>query len=356
MSSWSTLGYKDTLDFYADVHKRMIANYRENAQTSVDENNAKYLQKFLYNLKNLSSNSSNPIEGILNEEYLKIAEEATKNMPRLKAPNKLFNRAHNRNQKLIQGADDIFEQELYGVIRALEKIAVKDITINTKNQVLTGQVSGNIADELVKTTLTEGEKKIISVINKTKGNSNYTGPVARSIKTDLQNAFSEINVEAQVKTEYQQIFSILKDATFSLKNYSSFYYDKTNQKKIPKDMVSLHLGSTDVFKAFMGGLSFLGYPAEVSKKALFAGYNLHHRYKNQEIGTHIYHIRFLYELTGAGLYDEEGNNLQEVKYLIWNDPDSDNIKVFSTKSLINSLLDGKIQINTNPFGKVYLKV
>lgn len=356
ISSWSKLGYKNTNEVYREIHEKMKDKYINNLNVDIERKNAQFLEQFLFNLKNIDKGTTHPIEALANINYLKLAEQATLRMPNAKATHALFRRAHKKNQKLLDGADDIFEQELNAVIQAFEKMSLRtDIPISASvSNTLTGQKTANITNKIIETTLTESQKAIIKNANKSKSES-YTGPNFRAGKIDLQGAYAEINIEAQVKPEFKEFARLLQDATISAKNYSSQYWDKGQQQKIDKNIIALHLGSSDALKAFIGGMSSLGYPVSVAIKAFFSGYYNYTKYSNKNIGYHIYHMRFLYELRGAGLYDKEGNNLKEVKYLIWNDPSSDNIRVFSTAIIIQSLLQGKIATGENPFGGIYLR-
>ena len=353
MSSWQSLGYKNTNDIYRDMHIKMKNQYINNHNVQKEIDNAKFLEAFLFKVKNV--NAQHPIEALININYLELVERATQAMPNAKSTTNIFRRAHKQNQKLLDGADDIFEQELSAIIKTFENMSLEMPISNGNNYktLLTGQSSANIVNNIVETTLKESQKAIIANINKSK-NELYTGPVFRSGKIDIQGAYAEINIEAQVKSEFQFFAKLLKDATISAKNYSSQYWSQEEQQKIDKNIISLHLGASDVFKAFVGGMSSLGYPTDVIIKAFFAGYTNYTK-GNKDIGYHIYHMRFLYELRGAGLYDKEGNNLKEVKYLIWNDPSSDNIKVFSTAGIIRSLLSKEITSGENPFGGIYLR-
>ena len=68
--------------------------------------------------------------------------------------------------------------------------------------------------------------------------------------------------------------------------------------------------------------------------------------------THFSHLRFIYELRGSGLLDN--NNLViPVKFLIYNDPSSDAIYVKSTASIILEALDKSTRGN-NLLGDIYL--
>lgn len=356
MSSWADYGYKGTYDVYHTVHERMKQKYILSQQVEEDRKGAQLLENFLYNLKNATLLNPHPIAAMIDVNYIEMQEEITKQLKGYSSTKSLFNRRHDRSKKFAEGADDIFEYELDKALNVIESKATNKVY--QYNSHLQGQASANIVKDISNEVLLESQKQIIKDINNKKDQiSDYKGPVARPGKIDLNQGFANIDIDAEVIGPYRDLAKVLKNATFSLKNYSSQYYDAIQKRKIDKNQIALHLGSTDVFKAFMGAMTSLGFKESVASKAFFAGYNVYKKNKNDsQIAKHIYHMRFLYELTGSGLYDEEGNSLQEVTYLIWNDPDTDVIKVFSTKVLMQSLLEGDIETKLNPFTGIYLKV
>jgi hypothetical protein len=52
-------------------------------------------------------------------------------------------------------------------------------------------------------------------------------------------------------------------------------------------------------------------------------------------------LRFAYELAGEGLVTEDGSDLKGADFFIYNDPDSTNIYVRSTKAMIRDYIEGK---------------
>ena len=68
---------------------------------------------------------------------------------------------------------------------------------------------------------------------------------------------------------------------------------------------------------------------------------------------HIYHLRYLYELTGAGiLYKDYNDSLAGgAKYFVYNDPTSEELIVVSTASIISQLLQSE-DIPDNPYGSI----
>ena len=151
----------------------------------------------------------------------------------------------------------------------------------------------------------------------------------------------------------QIIYNLLKDATFSAKNYDSMSYNYdafANQliKDLNNSHTTLTLGKSNVYRALSGSLKSLGFnDRKTINKAVFAGLNVinnpsHADYDN--VSWHFFHLRYLYELTGAGIVGKNGKS-QRVKYLIYNDP-SGNIYVKSTSDLVSQIIDNKMMKNT----------
>ena len=71
------------------------------------------------------------------------------------------------------------------------------------------------------------------------------------------------------------------------------------------------------------------------------------------VKLHIYHLRYLYELTGAGiLYKDYNDSLAGgAKYFVYNDPTSEELIVVSTASIISQLLQSE-DIPDNPYGSI----
>jgi hypothetical protein len=71
--------------------------------------------------------------------------------------------------------------------------------------------------------------------------------------------------------------------------------------------------------------------------------------EDPNVKTHLYHLRFAYELTGAGL--NLSNNARIVKYLIYNDPHG-NIYVRSVNQIISDLYDKIDKSNNNVYNGI----
>lgn len=95
---------------------------------------------------------------------------------------------------------------------------------------------------------------------------------------------------------------------------------------------NIKLGNSNPYRAVYGSLTSLGYSHSTSTSAYSAAKNLTKK-KVQNTINHIYHLRYLYELTGAGTKNLNGL-VKESRFLIYNDPTSDNIYVKSTAQIL----------------------
>ena len=69
--------------------------------------------------------------------------------------------------------------------------------------------------------------------------------------------------------------------------------------------------------------------------------------------THFYHLRYIYELVGAGI-SYNGKMGNEVNFLIYNDPHGE-IFVKSTANILNDVLNDHPAFVGNPFKDIYIK-
>lgn len=121
--------------------------------------------------------------------------------------------------------------------------------------------------------------------------------------------------------------------TFSVKNY--LYFEEKNKQN------SLSLGTTDYYKALYSALSAAGYSDAYAKKLIFKGMVkiTKNEDENGEITKHFYHMKYLYELTGLGLRDQDNERLDSVDFFIYNEPNTSNIYVRSTAEMIETELN-----------------
>lgn len=238
------------------------------------------------------------------------------------------------------GADDIFEAQLYALLEKAGQYALQEGSESIQLGIsIIGEVKGNTvknvnliqkrADKIVKEVISKiGENEIAKAISPS---DIITPPTYRAAKTDVTGYSKTINIKADIKPEWQDFIRVFQGANFSLKNYSSG----------GKGQV-IHLGNTNSFKAMYGVLNTIGFKPTKSEHIYIhtrISYLFGHTAAQGEGPSHIIHMRFAYELTGAGLYDEQGNKMDEVDFFIYNDPNSENIYVRSTKQMIKDVFE-----------------
>lgn len=333
------------------IHDEIISKYNLSEKAKKDNIAALQIQGVLRILKGLEVEPDvrNPVEVALFEQAYEQASllesmataqlNANRGTPgRGTLSGLIFRRQHGVKSKKTGkvsgvltswGGDDIFEEELAAVIAAIESEALGvQTSLSSK---LTGSKTGNVqleremgkdVQKVMSGFISNTEKRL----NKEAGKStkHYTGPVARAIKTDVRGT-SQITVDSALNENWNLLFQLFKGKTFTVKNYSSYH----------KDRLDIHLGDSDYFKAIYGILSDLGYSQDYIEKVIFSGFNsIKRNSSGTKVHEHFYHMRFIYELQGVGLYDSEGIPISGTDFLIYNDPGSKNIYVRSTAQMI----------------------
>jgi hypothetical protein len=202
---------------------------------------------------------------------------------------------------------------------------------------LTGRQAANIlvteTDAMVEKMLSKYNTRLTRAINKKSANSNQNKHTvhtrATAGKVDVT-GISNMAVTAELNPAWEHLAKLFSNCTFSVKNYSSKALTSLN----------IHLGSTNIYKALYGALSQSNRTEQEINYIIGAGLRSYMASKNQTVAKHFYHLRFIYELTGVGLYDSEGP-ISGVDFLIYNDPSSDAIYVRSTADLILQELNKK---------------
>ena len=328
---------KHVAQFLGEVHKMEQVKY--NARRNPLVKKARELQEFLQEIKYAFNHPQEAatLGELLDEEALSLIIESIHNQQ--KNMKRIFSRGGR-----IGGFQ--FERDLQRVITAvMENVSAEDIKID-KNQILIGAKSGNI--ETIDADLEKWKRDILEAI----GMKTYTevkaknGRIIRKYylpsvtgKIDVQGYKIDVRADANLKLLY--LYSLLKDATFSAKSYSSISF-KTKQDL---SETNIHLGNTNLYRAIVGSLTNLGYANGTATSAFYAGYNEIMKNKD-DVKQHFFHLKYIYELTGGGIkYD--GVDLGEVKYLVYNDPASDGIYVKSTPEILADVLDGNIVFSGN---------
>ena len=250
--------------------------------------------------------------------------------------------------------DDIVEGELNSLLQVVAEQAIDDK--NTKAIYLGQKIVGNDPATIDINVNKIGEKTIKGLVKKLKseiGQVNQTeildeiraGSLARSGKTDVSGYREELVVSAKLKSNFQDFIDLFTNVNFSVKNYSS------------EHQYNIHLGDSHPFKAIYSSLSSLGIKSQSAIHVYFHAKNSFEKHNTEadfERNSDIFHLRYMYELTGAGLVDNKKNLLKAVDFFIYNDPSSDKIYVKSTKEMIANILDKREMRVSNPWKSVYV--
>lgn len=151
-------------------------------------------------------------------------------------------------------------------------------------------------------------------------------------KTDFSAKQIEFTINIAAPAEIKKVIYLLSKAQFTAKNYGSGDWATKMLLKKGLDPTSLHFGNSNVWRALVATLTELGYDMSVIKSIYYSAY----AGASQSAQLHIYHIRFIYELTGLGqkYVDNTLKEFGEAEFLIYNDYDSNEIYVRSTADLI----------------------
>lgn len=338
--------------FLNGVHQEMKMKYAIQQKASNDKIDAQKIENFLRLFKKAAKNPKSEIEEGLNEEVQEILDMALKNQSKMRkrkltSTKQFFHRSHT-NTKTSKGFDDIFEEEFAALMQAfLDKTmgqgsAIKVMAHEEINTPLFEMFNaGSSSSREFMNHYQEKVKKIVKENAVDTRNEMFTGVEFKSGKTDIR--IEGFNIEGVVSTnlrpEWQEVIPLLQNANFSLKNYSSSEWTgpKGHQTLITELGGDIHLGNTNVYKAITSALISLGVNFEDTQSVFYRGYWGTVKYGRQH--SHLYHLRFLYELSGAGAITKDGKAATNVNYLIFNDPMSDNIYVKSVAELISDMLE-----------------
>lgn len=333
------------------VHRDILNNYAP--EENEDKKNAVELQIFFQNLKQAAQNYGN--NGIEDETINLIIESIRNNGLR---QNKKFNITKMFGER--GGAR--FENELTRVIQAVYENLTDDNFIFDKSAVNIGKqrtsldledafLSQDYVQKVLKTFGVKTQRVIENKINNSKVKQYYIQNVDGKI--DVKGY--RIEITGTPSSNLLHIYDLLKDATFTAKNYDSKGGSWQERSKGVGEDISfrpLSLGETNSFRAIYSVLTDLGYEHRSAITAAYHSYNKIKKENDTDTSKHIYHLRFAYELMGAGL-KYGGNSYGIAKYLIYNDP-SGGIYVRSTRDILSELLK-EDKIPGNPFGHITLQ-
>ena len=319
------------------VHIVLQQKYMTKKRAIADEEKAKTMENYLRIFKAIGNQHDDKIQfkiqSTLQQQAIELIAAEVGNALGI-GTYSLFRNEHlwYRDSSRRWGADDVFEAELAKLLEIAGREATGE-SINLGVSLIGGQ-TGNvnqtgieellkIPDELAKASLKNGQKLAGNLGGGTKI---ISPPTFRSAKVDVTGYKAEYIIGAAIKPEWQNFIDTFTGATFTVKNYSSRSANEV-----------IHIGNSDLYKAFYGTLTdTLNFQP---RDAAHIYYHTINTPIKGDMGEHIIHIRFTYELTGNGLYDQDGNKLDNADFFIYNDPNSNNIWVRSTKAMIASIMD-----------------
>lgn len=325
------------------------------ASSSVDSQNALELQQFFQELKE-ASKTYDPNNPIGNEVINLVLDGVIRNSPSNFKIANLFGQAGHSYASNSYESGARFERELTRVIQAVYEGVSNDEFEFDETQVNIGSQTAssiNLSDEIL------GDKQIQKMLKAvgTKTQKYITDAdgqkklayYLRDVDGKIDVKGYHIEITGNPSPELLRIFNLLKDATFTAKNYNSMTWDQKAKAYVESTGSTLSLGKTNVYRAIVGTLEDLGYDSRTSQSAFWAGFNKVNQ-GNQNIINHFYHLRYIYELIGSGIkYD--GKSFGTAKYLIYNDP-SGGIWVKSTAEILSDLLNSSENITSGIYGKI----
>lgn len=325
-----------THQFLNIVHETMKMKYLTQKKVTDATSQAFKLQNFFQDLKRVASGQSSNFfdEEILDTILYSIQMNSNIMGSGFKAKNLFAGRGGSR-----------FERELTSIYEAVwnnigeDQFDVSKVLVGGQLGNISFEGVNNLAEEIVQTFGMQTYRVIEDKAKGTKLKQYYLPAVDGKI--DVMGY--EINIRADANPQMIEIYNLLKDCTFSAKNYDSMSWDEKARDFIQNSGHStLTLGKSNIFRAIYGTLSDLGFDDRTIQSAIFAGYNCIAKGQS-DVAAHFYHMRYIYELIGSGI-TYNGISFGTVKYLIYNDPHG-NIYVKSTAAILADLLEEAMKID-----------
>lgn len=334
-----------------NVHNAMLAKMKRNTL----KRDAAELQQILQEIKLVARDFNNVSDSVIGQEMRAQYEDLINLAFMFQSP------FHNKNMKAstifrrehggatVKEADDIFEEDLAAILAAGEFMGTGNQSIQIQHFLFGGSSTGTkatsaykqkgfideeeLAEDLIKKLAEKENKKASSQIGRATG------------KVDINGKNITLKYTKELPFKVERLMTLMKDATVSAKNYKSHSY-KTG-KDIDLSELGIHLGNSNLYKAITGALSEVQLGWRQQTAFFYRGLNtiINNSDGNGELArTHFSHLRFIYELRGSGLLDDNGFILP-VKYIIYNDPSSDAIFVRDTASIIVEALESSMRDN-----------
>ena len=247
-------GHHSITDF-TEVHSRLESKIRMRYEAINENAKAAEMEKYLRAIKMVTSNvnqtNQNSLESTLDDlaydDLIELAQESLNimnaNGRSVSSIKQLFNREHKAFIKKGAAGDDIFEEELYSILKAVEQKATKLPDIDLGVSLIGGQTTNtrNFAG-LDKAVIDAYMEELFTELTQ---NQRWTQKAARaelarlksvSGKVDLKGYRADIDFEAELDPKWAKMIQAFSGANFTLKNYTS-----------RSQIMDIHLGNTVTF-------------------------------------------------------------------------------------------------------------
>lgn len=389
------------------IHNEIVNTYYSNKNFDrVNEqiNNANSLTQYFKELKRqMAYYQANKNSGIaINSGYqlfCSIVDQILENVRNdFNNKNKNLKYSFFRNNEKEAASPVVFQNEIQAIMRAFVAFQNKDVTkvgnnyyvdskykkndtleINFRIGDKFSSVDGNKIGEFVKSGVVQlavnnTVRSMVEIKNeegKVIGKQMASGVwkfQGRQIKVDVGNDTDLLVTDNyELGQDLQHFAQLLSHATFSAKSYKDIL-TSTGYKQLAS------IGKTNIVSVLLQFLPTLQIISQLNDDAyisfiaaLFTRYFNYWFYpkfqrdpqpgeKLEQIGIHFFHIQTIYELMGIGQNSKE-NNIQSlinqgVRYLIVNDWNSNEIKVYSTLALLQDLYRETFDEYSHGSGKV----
>lgn len=337
-----------------EAHERMKQQFGD-TQANAEEMQAKIIENFLRQIKIRASNrrNGNPAQDFNEDIYDQILDSIV--LKNGRTLYNLFQRTGHTNAQQGQYFEDDFAALLAAVVNVIEepktKITAKEFSVGQSTGTTGIDLNQIVEDEII-TPFKE------QVLEKTAEELQRNNPSYVFGKIDTRVNKEIINVNGRIDLP-EGLLEALSNATFTDKSYRSISWKNGSQISLGDREITL--GNSDLYRALSGSLSALGFSFKDIQYIFYGGENISFGKDDTpptensiEVRQHIYHLRFMYELTGAGIvYKDFGNELfGGAKFLVYNDPTSLDITVVSTRKIISDLIFNTNYEMNNPYGRI----
>lgn len=334
----------------ADVHESMKSKFLSNTSFIGQEiAQAKEITSFLQILKERAYTSSSRDLG--EDLYDMILNNIV--LPNGRTLHNLFRRIGRNNKDTGQKFEDDLAAVLASIVNLAnlnkKRVTYKNFSLGSETgttDIFNG-LEQEIAEDL---TIDLAEKLAQDIKDQSK---------SRMGKIDTMVNQTIVNINAKFPIP-DSLLEALSNATFTDKSYRSIGWDKKANKTIDLGDRVIHLGNSSPYKAILGSMSSLGFSRSDAQYIYYAGRNIADgndfdppQESPDYFKLHIYHLRYLYELTGAGIIYQNfsESSFGGAKFLVYNDPNSMEILCVSTAQIISQLLQST-DFPDNPYGNI----